>query len=142
MLQLCAISQESFTCSSALSVLYSVSEAGACETQDKKSPANPSLLHTNLLMCSSVCEIGCRVLHLLGSVYLACSLSKPQAKAVNIICAVFLAVSTWIFAFTKCTLTLGSFHRSLAPVQTSSQAIHDLAGLQAFAATGEDHTRR
>jgi len=30
----------------------------------------------------------------------------------------------------------------LAPVQTSSQAIHDLAGLQAFAATGEDHTRR
>ncbi|KAL0055976.1 hypothetical protein WJX82_006293 [Trebouxia sp. C0006] len=32
--------------------------------------------------------------------------------------------------------------RSLAPVQTSSQASQDLAGLQAFAATGEDHMRR
>ncbi|DBB03911.1 TPA: hypothetical protein ACH3X1_012996 [Trebouxia sp. C0004] len=32
--------------------------------------------------------------------------------------------------------------RSWAPVQTSSQARHDLAGLQAFTATGEDHVRR
>ena len=42
----------------------------------------------------------------------------------------------------QCTLTVRFFDRSLAPVQTSSQASHDLAGLQAFAATGEDIMRR
>ncbi len=51
-------------------------------------------------MYSSVCEIRCRVLHLLGGIHLAYSLPKPQAKNVNIICAVFLAVSTWELALT------------------------------------------
>ena len=42
----------------------------------------------------------------------------------------------------QCALTVRNLDRSLAPVQTSSQASQDLGGLQAFAATGEDRMRR
>ncbi len=138
MLQLCAIAQDSFTFGSALSVLYSVFEAAACETQDQKTHTHPSFLHAKLPMWRSFCEIGA------SAWWCICCMcnSKTTGQGCEYHLCSPLDCLDMEPCIHQCTLTVRSFDRSLAPAQTSSQASQDLAGLQAFAATGEDHMRR
>ena len=66
---------------------------------------------------------------------------RPKMCPKHHLCSLFVCLNTGT-CIHQCTLTVRSFDRSLAPVQTSSQASQDLAGLHTFATTGEDHIRR